>query len=576
VKFIGLAIMILAVSQVFGNTVVSRVTADLETRSISPDQAVFVLYNSVYDISLVPAHYTRETVPEPCGTPAMDLIFSLYDQCSIEVQGELDLLLSRPFPGNPYYTTITPSDFFKIHWTDAGANATNQAYVDVLAAAFDTSLDVLCNQLGFWEPPSDMGLGGCERYDIYIMSLSGGVMGYCSTNGEFPNPMTPNNDWSSHIAMSNAVNMYGESQMIETAAHEFAHAIQNAYDASSGSWFKENTSTWSQNAVFDTNHYADYMKSGENCLRRPWYDIRSGAMYHYGATPWPMYMQYRTGGSVDALLLVWENCAATWGNNVLDAIDEAATEYGADFITWLAEYTWWRWFTGLRADDNHYPYEEASLWNPGAFFFSYHNITSLPASVDQGVYAPKTYGHHWIPINVEAYQGWINLSFNGRNGFQWLIGVIRTRNDGTDDFYWTIVDNPESTLEWGVETTGWDMVIVFPQPIQFTTLTLNYEMDITHTTGIEGVEPAPEFLLEAGSNPFRGSGVLNVALPQAGYTTINVYNAAGRMVQNITAGELPAGQSVVNWDATNLESGTYFVRLTGAGGGVTSRVTVLN
>lgn len=567
--------MALGVSLVSAETVVSRVTAALETDGLSPDEAVFALYYSVYDMSRVPVRFSEDTVVEPCGTPAFDLIVQLYDQCSAPVREELDVLLSRPYPGDPYYTTISPSDYFKIHWTDTGTNATNQAYVNIIAEAMDHTKAVLCDQLGFWEPPSDMGLGGCERYDVYIMNLTGGVMGYCSTAGEFPNPMTPNNDWSSHIAISNNES-WGHTQMMETAAHEFKHAIQNAYDASTATWYKENCATWAQNVVYDTNHYADYLRGGENCLRRPWYDIRSGSMYWYGATPWPMYKQYRTGGEITAVQRVWELNAATWGNNALEAIIDTAEEYGFTFEQWLAEYTWWRWFTGNRADDNHYPYEECSLWIPGSYVFPFHNVNTLPASIDYGVYAPETFGHHWIPINVEPYQGWINISFNGRDYFQWLLGVIRIKEDGTDHFMWTIVDNYQAQMDWGVETTGWDTVVFFPMPINITTLQMYYEVDITFQTGIEGAEPSPVFTLEAGSNPFRGSGVLNLTIPEAGFTTVNVYDTAGRMVQTVTAGELPAGSTTLNWDASNLENGTYFIRLTGTGGGVTSRVTVLN
>lgn len=572
----AVVLLTLAVSISFGDTVVSRIGAAVETDALTPDEAVFMLYNSVYDASRVPAQFREGTVPEPCGTPAFDMIVSLYDHCSAPVRDELDVLLARPYPGDPYYTTISPDDLFKIHWTTAGVNATNENYVNTLAEAFDTSWETLCTTLGFWTPPVDMGLGGCDRYDVYIMSLESGTLGYCSTGGEVPNPVTPNNDWSSHIAMSNNEG-YGQNQMIETSAHEFMHAIQNAYDTAEPTWFKENCTVWAQNIVFETNLYTDYLKSGENCLRRPWYDIRTGAMYHYGASPWPMYMQYRTGGTVEAVQRVWEIAADYYGANLMESIEAAAAEYGFTFNQWLAEYTCWRWFTGSsRADDEHYPYEESSLWGPGAYVFSYHNVTSLPASLDNGVYPPETYGNHWIQINVQPYQGWIQVDFDGRDNFDWILGVIRTKDDGTDDFYWTLVENSQATYEWGVETTGWDKVIVFPQPVSITTLDLFYEMDITYNTGIEEGTPASAYLLEASGNPYSGSGILRVTMPEAGPVTINVYNAAGRMVQTISAGELPEGQSSVNWNASGLENGTYFVRLTGPTGGVTARVTVLN
>jgi hypothetical protein len=67
-------------------------------------------------------------------------------------------------------------------------------------------------------------------------------------------------------------------------------------------------------------------------------------------------------------------------------------------------------------------------------------------------------------------------------------------------------------------------------------------------------------------NPFRGSAVLKLALPEAGYVNLDVYGVTGRIRGSIFVGELAAGYHLVEWnasavDGTKLPGGVYFFRL---------------
>jgi hypothetical protein len=556
------------------DTITSRICDAWGTDAISADEAALYLVYSVYEIDRIPAEFTTDAVSEPCGTPAMDALFSILDETSAPIrEGILDLL-ARPVVGSPEYTTNSPDSLFKVHWTDNGVNATNQAYVDLINDAMDWSREHMCNDLGWDVPPIDLGLGGDNLYDVYIMSLEGGTIGYCTSSGEPPDPTTPEADYASHIVIDNSG--WGDIIIKETCTHEYNHALQAGYEAAEPSWFKENCATWSQNLCWDTNGYADYLHSGENCLRRPWYDIRSGAMYHYGATPWPMYMEVRCGGQ-HVVRQVWEACADVIGINILEAFETVSNSYGMSFMEWLAQYTAWRWFTGNQADDEHYLIEESGLWTPGPYVFSFHNHTSLPVSGDQGVYSPKTFGHEWIKVLVTDYQGWIELNFNGRDYFDWHVGIIQTKADGTDAFQYHTVTNDQATLSISVDTQGWEYVVFYFQPISISTLDLYYEYDISYLTGVEGSEGLQEPMsIAPSSNPFSSGGLLDIYLPEAGFTSINVYDLSGRIVQNIHAGALPQGENSVSWFAEDLSDGAYFIRMTAPGGAVTSRVVLYN
>lgn len=84
------------------------------------------------------------------------------------------------------------------------------------------------------------------------------------------------------------------------------------------------------------------------------------------------------------------------------------------------------------------------------------------------------------------------------------------------------------------------------------------------------VELAPSF-----PNPARGATTIRFALPDAGPVTLDVYDLLGRRVASLVDGAQTPGWHDVQWDASTLPSGTYFVRLTVGATTQTQRLTVL-
>jgi len=67
-------------------------------------------------------------------------------------------------------------------------------------------------------------------------------------------------------------------------------------------------------------------------------------------------------------------------------------------------------------------------------------------------------------------------------------------------------------------------------------------------------------------NPFNISSTINFSLPEAGFTTLNVYNMAGQKVRTLLSGHMTAGLKSFVWDGKNddgcsLGSGLYICRL---------------
>jgi hypothetical protein len=73
--------------------------------------------------------------------------------------------------------------------------------------------------------------------------------------------------------------------------------------------------------------------------------------------------------------------------------------------------------------------------------------------------------------------------------------------------------------------------------------------------------PAAFELLPAYPNPFNPSTRIRFSLPDAGFSTMTIYDLLGRAQETIMAQMLAAGTYNVEWNAANYPSGIYFCRL---------------
>ena len=93
-----------------------------------------------------------------------------------------------------------------------------------------------------------------------------------------------------------------------------------------------------------------------------------------------------------------------------------------------------------------------------------------------------------------------------------------------------------------------------------------------HTfTGItENISPTRGLALNNTPNPFNAQTQIEFQLPSTGTATIQIYNAAGRLVRTITYKHAQQGMNSVNWNGYNdsgrrVPSGVYFCRLEALG-----------
>lgn len=78
----------------------------------------------------------------------------------------------------------------------------------------------------------------------------------------------------------------------------------------------------------------------------------------------------------------------------------------------------------------------------------------------------------------------------------------------------------------------------------------------------------------ATPNPFGAQTTLRFDVPEAAEVTITIYNALGSEVARLADGTFyPAGTHDLTWDAADLPSGVYLVRLTAGGHSTTRTIT---
>ncbi len=79
--------------------------------------------------------------------------------------------------------------------------------------------------------------------------------------------------------------------------------------------------------------------------------------------------------------------------------------------------------------------------------------------------------------------------------------------------------------------------------------------------GLNQYVPENHYLAGAFPNPFNAAATIEFGLAEAGRIELGVYNAAGRLIQTLASDFYRAGSHKVQWQASGLAAGTYFVKM---------------
>ena len=236
--------------------------------------------SSLFDLRGVARRFAGDvTRPEPhLATMIMrDVAVRLRELTGTDRQRALDLL-ARPddteggayedddpeYGANP--ATVTCDANLCLHFVDeADAPAFEHAASATFAADALTTLQTVWETetvtYGYREPPPDTDVlpttsdGGDARFDVYLANLGSGLFGYCTTNDAELLAFDGTYDVSTYCVLDDDYVGYGYPDPLDplqvTAAHEFFHAVQGAYDFFEDTYLMEGTATWMEDEVFD-------------------------------------------------------------------------------------------------------------------------------------------------------------------------------------------------------------------------------------------------------------------------------------------------------------------------------------
>jgi hypothetical protein len=328
--------------------------------------------------------------PTRCLSSDILTVYLRWDELPTSIRREFEGLFSRPGSPGSYWATgplpltyITPH--FKIHYTVTGPDAVPlddlepkngvPDYVEICADAYERAYHVEIELAGFKPPLDDLFIadnGGDARYDIYM--FAGGWLGFTAP------------DWYGRViatgltaipffAMNSRIyDFFGKSEgtryLQTTAAHEFFHGIQFAYNLGMPRWFMEACSTWIESFVYDggrvddgdelddpdepdevdgTNYYADQMRYW--FTHPDWPLDRFDGWHEYGDVIWTIFLTEKF--TYDVVKRIFED--TTWGTyRGMGNFDEVFGSMGINFADLFKEFALWNYFTGDRDDGKHY------------------------------------------------------------------------------------------------------------------------------------------------------------------------------------------------------------------------------
>jgi len=107
-----------------------------------------------------------------------------------------------------------------------------------------------------------------------------------------------------------------------------------------------------------------------------------------------------------------------------------------------------------------------------------------------------------------------------------------------------------------------------------------FDTDATEMTIVVGdiskfMVPTQFALGSAYPNPFNPSTKLSLDITQTGYVNMEVYNLKGQVVETLINGVMNAGYHTITWNASQLSSGMYFVKVIAGENVATQKVMLL-
>ncbi len=332
--------------------------------------------------------------------------------------------------GDPYIPAALPfvkcSADICVHWRETGVDAPNGSdgdgattppYINsVLSTIQQINTDYVA--AGYRTPVRDGSLGGgtgTNKVDIYIGDIGDeGIYGFCTTDDpKASDPTPPSWDVWAYCALDDdyAASQFPTNTPIEnmqvTAAHEYFHAVQYAYDFGEDGWVIESTATWVEDEMFDAvNDNRNYL--GNSPLAAPYIPIDTyGDGFHYGTWIWWRFLTEKfpakTGKLPKLVLDLWKRLDGAAGGP-----DRYSTQGLAQILSGRG--------TTLK--------KELQLFfgvnrHPGTYYEEGNAYTPSPSGLNLNYNGAQTKGANFRPRHMAS--GTVKLNPNGLRQRDWKL-----------------------------------------------------------------------------------------------------------------------------------------------------------
>lgn len=561
-------------------------------------------------------------LPDPkCGTPVTVAIYAMMSQRYDE---ELKTLVQRP----DYLPDTLGGENILVHYATVGTHAPYQVNVDVDPAngvpdyidstlyIFEYVWNYVTVTLGYDTPPLDNGLGGDNRYDVYVENLGQGFFGFTSPDVDVGQQRV-----SSFISIENDFN---ESQNYRnrpldavkvTAAHEFFHAVQFGYDAlefdfddpddwtTYKPWWLEASATWMEDVIYDDiNDYLGYLPFyyGYSWMGLGTFSYNYGdprAFHPYASCVWPIYLTEKYG--VEIVKDIWERCGTIAGYNTLHATNDALLSRSSSLSTGFLEFSVWNFHTGDFADPVNF-FSEGNLFPEMDTATYVGQLVDYPRNLGNVLRPPEHLGANFIVIRSGFEPGGVQVNFDGRDlsNASWHVAILGY-SQGESEWIDMLVEG--NTGDGSEEWRDWnffDNVVVIPTVSGLAPLynQFTYSGRVSYDATLIGEgDPNPDFkLMSAYPSPFIiSSETSSMRIPYSldkRYSKVQmgiwIYDASGGTVAEIPKTAIPSSgpglhHSGALWYGKNdngeyVASGIYIVHMEAEGKSSTTKIAVVN
>ena len=178
-------------------------------------------------------------------------------------------------------------------------------------AVMDSVWTTIVDQLGYRAPLTDGTKGGSPLFDVYLKDLGGDIYGFCAGEKRVKKRTgygycVLDNDF----AAAQFPNGTPTDNLTVTAAHEFFHAVQYAYDYAEDPWMMEATATWMEERVAtQVNDNRQYFPWSQ--IYAPYVPLDAfsrSAGYQYGN--WVFWEYLSTQYGIDIVKKAWEQAGS--------------------------------------------------------------------------------------------------------------------------------------------------------------------------------------------------------------------------------------------------------------------------